>query len=444
MRLYIQLSLALTHAGVGGCLLLSILLAAWETFTMYVLAKFAERYSSHSYGNLIRKALGKKLSGLLSAILVVYLWGSCVAYLIIIGDTFSSLGTLHFGAASILANRHIILVTIGLGIILPMCFARNLSALEWVSLGAVVGFVYTSAAIVTRGVQIVQHRDPPFEGVNLFVWDISALYAVSIIVFGFNSHANVVSIFQELEQYPHRILTRLPSSPARYQNMSSLAPKPYTYKLIGMLGVILSAMAIIFAGYMSVGCAGYLAFPKTVTSNILNDFSQDDILIQIARCVIGVVVVGHYPLNHHPARQGYEDLLIAMFGFTVLPSWVSMLCTIVFVASSVAVSLVVSDLGSVLHLIGGTAASFMIFFLPGLLLMNAAIIKQTNSFSNLEQLDAAEVGSEASVPLLVEKKAGIRESGLIYSPRKSWWSGLALIILSALVLAVTLLTAAAG
>jgi hypothetical protein len=28
----------------------------------------------------------------------------------------------------------------------------------------------------------------------------------------------------------------------------------------------------------------------------------------------------------------------------------------------------VTDLGSVLHLIGGTAASYMIFFLPGLLL----------------------------------------------------------------------------
>lgn len=72
------------------------------------------------------------------------------------------------------------------------------------------------------------------------------------------------------------------------------------------------------------------------------DMSTACCCVQIARCVIGVVVVGHYPLNHHPARQGYEDLLIAMFGFTVLPSWVSMLCTIVFVASSVAVSLVVS------------------------------------------------------------------------------------------------------
>ena len=35
----------------------------------------------------------------------------------------------------------------------------------------------------------------------------------------------------------------------------------------------------------------------------------------------------------------------------------------------------VTDLGAVLQLIGGTAASFMIFFLPGLLLINAAIVK---------------------------------------------------------------------
>ncbi len=34
-----------------------------------------------------------------------------------------------------------------------------------------------------------------------------------------------------------------------------------------------------------------------------------------------------------------------------------------------------TDLGSVLHMIGGTAAAFIIFFLPGLLLVNAAIVK---------------------------------------------------------------------
>ena len=34
-----------------------------------------------------------------------------------------------------------------------------------------------------------------------------------------------------------------------------------------------------------------------------------------------------------------------------------------------------TDLGQVLHMIGGTAAAFIIFFLPGLLLVNAAIVK---------------------------------------------------------------------
>lgn len=45
----------------------------------------------------------------------------------------------------------------------------------------------------------------------------------------------------------------------------------------------------------------------------------------------------------------------------------------------------VTDLGAVLHMVGGTAASYMIFFLPGLLLINAAIVKRTASLANLAE-----------------------------------------------------------
>ena len=47
-----------------------------------------------------------------------------------------------------------------------------------------------------------------------------------------------------------------------------------------MLGVIISAVAIIMLGYLCVGLAGYLAFPTTVASNVLLSFSQDDWLMQ--------------------------------------------------------------------------------------------------------------------------------------------------------------------
>lgn len=45
-------------------------------------------------------------------------------------------------------------------------------------------------------------------------------------------------------------------SPTEYHSLGPLAPKPYTHKLIGMLGAILCAATIIFVGYMSVGVAG--------------------------------------------------------------------------------------------------------------------------------------------------------------------------------------------
>ena len=49
----------------------------------------------------------------------------------------------------------------------------------------------------------------------------------------------------------------------------------------------------------------------------------------------------------------------------------------------------VTDLGQVLHMVGGTAASYMIFFLPGMLLLNAAIVKRTASMADFE---SAQVG----------------------------------------------------
>jgi sodium-coupled neutral amino acid transporter 7/8 len=56
----------------------------------------------------------------------------------------------------------------------------------------------------------------------------------------------------------------------------------------------------------------------------------------------------------------------------------------------------VTDLGAVLHMVGGTAASYMIFFLPGLLLINAAIVKHSASSRDLSS--QAEVRARLATP----------------------------------------------
>ena len=55
-------------------------------------------------------------------------------------------------------------------------------------------------------------------------------------------------------------------------------------------------------------------------------------------------------------------------------------------SSSYSVVVFVKDLGDVLHLIGGTVAALLIFFIPGSMLINAAIVK--HSMGELDLLQA--------------------------------------------------------
>ena len=56
------------------------------------------------------------------------------------------------------------------------------------------GFIFTAAAVVARSAQMVTERGDRAD-IKLFHWDYQALFAIPIVVFGFNCHANVVTIF---------------------------------------------------------------------------------------------------------------------------------------------------------------------------------------------------------------------------------------------------------
>lgn len=88
-----------------------------------------------------------------------------------------------------------------------------------------------------------------------------------------------------------------------------------------------------------------------------------------------------------------QDLFDAVGNVRHVPRWLSSLLTCCFVASTVGTAMLVTDLGAVLHMIGGTVAAFMVFLLPGLLLMNAAIIKHTvtGGVPSVPSLDSVEV-----------------------------------------------------
>ena len=112
------------------------------------------------------------------------------------GDVFSSLGRFVAGPESVFADRQIIIGSIGVTFLLPLCFIRRIGALCALSSVAVVGFLYTSAVVLRNAFIVMAKREAeglsPFDGVELLRLDYGALFALPIVVFGFNCHANAV------------------------------------------------------------------------------------------------------------------------------------------------------------------------------------------------------------------------------------------------------------
>eukprot|EP00798_Chlamydomonas_sp_ICE-L_P004856 gene4856-34615_t len=278
-------------------------------FTLYVLAKFAERYGRQSYTQLVRATLGKKLSASLPLLLVLFSFGDCIAFMMITGDAFSALARGYLGDDSILGDRQMVMIVIAVVAMLPMCLAKATQAVNqthfiesfgssstlktdfendtdtetdpgtlfcvratlavnqthfmelcgssgtsgysgrqpdpldgivWLKATQAVNqthlmescgssgklktdtetdsdtlFCYRALWLLTRPTgwncvpQGYSGRQPdPLDGIVWLKWDIGVLYALPIIVFGFNCHTNIITIFQELKDEPDSILRR--------------------------------------------------------------------------------------------------------------------------------------------------------------------------------------------------------------------------------------------
>jgi hypothetical protein len=64
---------------------------------------------------------------------------------------------------------------------------------------------------------------------------------------------------------------------------------------------------------------------------------------QVARGVIGLMVLGHYPLNFNPARLAMRDLMATFFDVNIIPPLAMAAFTVLFVGATLATAMVVGD-----------------------------------------------------------------------------------------------------
>ena len=200
--------------------------ASITLFTLNVLCRAAHVYRAQSYQELVRKSIGRVASHVVSLILVVYIFGTCVACTIVAADAFTEVNARCFGSNfPILTNRELIVSATSVGIALPLSLLRSVEQMTFASAFSVLALMYLAAVVVAKGFEPMStlihddiihsrvHGGPSYgqtpwssddvpgkeEGaIKPWVFDTGTVLALPVFVFAFQCHAQVVSIFAEL------------------------------------------------------------------------------------------------------------------------------------------------------------------------------------------------------------------------------------------------------
>ncbi|MDA9079986.1 amino acid transporter [Candidatus Dependentiae bacterium] len=213
-----------TGAVLGGVTLCVV--ASITLFTLNVLCRGARVYRAQSYQELVRKSIGRVASHAVSLILVVCIFGTCVACTIVAADAFTEVNARCFGSNfPILTNRELIVSATSVGIALPLSLLRSVEQMAFASAFSVLALLVTAAIVVAKGLEPMStliredvihsrvHGGPSYGqtpwssddvpgkeegGIKPWVFDTGTVLALPVFVFAFQCHAQVVSIFTEL------------------------------------------------------------------------------------------------------------------------------------------------------------------------------------------------------------------------------------------------------
>ena len=223
----LSLPYAVRETGAILGLVLCTLVAFVIVFTLRVLVRAGDAYDAASYQELVRKALGPVASVFVSLTLIVYIFGSCVAYTIIVADAVDAVSAAArrpLDADRLGPSRDAIVVVTSVFVLLPLSLLRRTESLGPASTLTIVALAYTVAAVIFEATRAFRGDDDddddaterwgwdPADGtatvagrtVDLWRFDAGTVLALPVFVFAFQCHIQILSIYAELRDEPEK------------------------------------------------------------------------------------------------------------------------------------------------------------------------------------------------------------------------------------------------
>ena len=261
-------------------------------YSLHLLVEVSEKKRIYSYEELTQKVMGKKVGFILELSILLFTYGTIVAYMMVIGDTlppfirlilFGTQDTPTSTFASVLTSRAFIMTFFVTIVVFPLSMLRNISSLRYTSLLGFLSITYLVLMITLRSLQRIYSPSDgdsassgttkgEDSGADHVVWlqmGSNLFLSAPIILYGFSNHVNIFAIRRELR---NPTLAR-------------------TDQVIG------GTNAIVFVLFLLVGMFGYLQFREKTDGNILNNYPISDIAMQTGALAITLTVVLNIPLR---------------------------------------------------------------------------------------------------------------------------------------------------
>ncbi|XP_076023738.1 sodium-coupled neutral amino acid transporter 7 [Genypterus blacodes] len=344
--------------GVVSGVILQMFMLVFIISGLVILGYCSKVSNEGTYQEVVRTTCGKLTGVLCEVAIAVYAFGTCIAFLIVIGDQLDHLVTAVTHAAPAVSwytDRKFTISVTAVLIILPLCIPKEIGFQKYASTLSVLGTWYVTIVIIVKYIWPDPDMTPGYTPTSAPSWT-AVFNAMPTICFGFQCHVSCVPVFN---------------------SMSRRDIRPW--------GVVVTlSMIICLFVYIGTGVCGFLTFGSDVNQDVLVSYPADDVPVAIARAFIIICVVTSYPILHFCGRAVIEGLWLRFHGEQVevcvrRERRRRMVETLVWFVVTLVLALFIPDIGRVISLIGGLAACF-IFVFPGLCLMQAKL-SETDSRS---------------------------------------------------------------
>jgi len=281
-----------------------------------------------------------------SLCVALYSFGTCVTFLIIIGDQFDRALASLYGpnfCTYWYMQREFLIVACSVLFILPLCFSARIDFLKYVSPVGVLSIVYVVGIIIFEyfsGNYNPGHvKQQPDNWTDVFL-------VVPVICFGYQCHVSAIPIYSCMKD----------------RNLKK-------FSMCVVVGISICLMA-----YTGAGTFGYLTFGSGVPGDILQGYDARKPHILIAIIALAAKSCATYPILAFCGREALTSLLQTCY-YSNHPQREKLgriLVSIVWFVTSLVLAVLIPDIGQVIQMLGSLAAVF-IFIFPGICLLQATL-----------------------------------------------------------------------